>query len=273
MSTDASSRNPAGFAQPIVRDVLGQAWRLFIASLPVCLPLAVIGVAASATPNAESISNGEGHGLTHGREWWGVAVASTLLTLICYGAVLHQQLARAAGAPALVLDSLRNAVRRLPASLGLMVLLVLPLVPAMLATAWRGFGVLPAVLTLAALVVLVYALFAWPALMMGALSPFAGLAASISVVRGRFRWSLGFAATLLAAILVFVMLAAIFIGVVMGLAGLAAPGPRTLVFSRWLMALILAMPVVYAGAVTVTAWQLLTRVPASPADPASSPAP
>ncbi len=122
-------------------------------------------------------------GLTHGREWWGVAMASTLLTLICYGAVLHQQLARVAGGSrALVLDSLRNAVRRLPASLGLMVLLALPLAPAMLATAWHGFGVLSAVLTLAALVLLVYALFAWPALIAGALSPFAALAASIGVV-------------------------------------------------------------------------------------------
>jgi hypothetical protein len=273
LSTDASSRNPASGAQPIVRDVLERAWPLFKASVPVCLPLAVVGVAACATPGAESVASGEGYGFVHGREWWGLVVASMLLTLICYGAVLLQQLALAGGSRAPLLDSLRGATRALPASLGLMLLLTVPLAPAMLATAALGFGVLAAALTLLALVLLVHALLAWPALLAGGLSPFAALAASSRTVRLRWRFFLSLAATLLAAILVFVMLSGILIGVVMGLAGQAMPSPGGLAFSRWLMALILAVPVVYAGAVTVAAWQMLRPVPATPRDPVQSPAP
>ncbi len=255
-----------------MRDVLVRAWPLFKASVPVCLPLAVVGVAACATPGAESVSSGEGYGFAHGREWWGLTAASILLTLICYGAVLHQQLALAAGERRPVMDSLRSATRSLPASFGLMLLLSLPLAPAMLVTAMRGFGVLAALLTLLALLLLVHALLAWPALLAGGLSPFAALAASIGTVRLRWRFFVSLAATLLAAILVFVMLSGILIGVVMGLAGQAAPGAAGLAFSRWLMALILAVPVVYAGAVTVAAWRMLRPAPASPVDRAQSPA-
>jgi hypothetical protein len=265
LSTDASSRNPASGAQPIVRDVLDRAWSLFKSSALVCLPLAIVGVAACATPGSESVSSGEGYGFTHGREWWGLLVASMLLTLICYGGVLQQQLALAGGRRALLLDSLRDAAKSLPSSLGLMLLLSLPLAPAMLVTAARGFGVLAALLTLLALVLLVLALLAWPALLAGGLSPFAALAVSYGIVMPRWRFFLNLAATLLAAILVFVLLAAILIGVVMNLAGQGVPTPAGLALSRWLMALILAVPVVYAGAVTVTALQMFRPAPASPA--------
>ena len=42
---------------------------------------------------------------------------------------------------------------------------------------------------------------------------------------------------------------------VMGLAGQATPTAGGLALSRWLMALVLAIPVVYGGAVTVTTWR------------------
>jgi hypothetical protein len=255
-----------------VRDILGQAWPLFKACLPVCLPLAVVGVAACATPGAESVARGEGHGFAHGREWWGLTAASILLTLICYGAVLHQQLALATRSRALVMDSLRRATQLLPASLGLLLLVTLLLAPAMLATAWRGFGPLAALLTLGALALQVYALFAWPVLIGRALSPFAALAASIGTVRGRWRCVAGLAATLAAVILVYVLLVGILIGVVMGLAGQAVPGAAGLAFSRWLMALVLAVPVVYAGAVTVTAWRFVQPALADPTGPVPPPA-
>lgn len=254
-----------------MRDILREAWPLFKASLPACLPLAVMGVAASATPGAESASSGEGHGFEHGREWWGLLVASTLLTLICYGAVLHQQLALAAGQRARVMESLQRAARLLPQSLGLLLLLALTLAPAMLATALRGFDLLAALLTLLAMVALVYALFAWPALLARALSPFAALAASIGAVRERWLWFAGLAGMLLSAILVFVLLAAILIGMVMELAGLSVPIDESLVFSRVLMALILAVPVVYAGAVTVMAWRLIRPALANPGGPLPPP--
>jgi hypothetical protein len=90
-------------------------------------------------------------------------------------------------------------------------------------------------------------------------SPFSALALSFRLVRGRWRAIALIAAMLLAAILVFVLLTGIFTGVVMGLAGQADPTTQGLAFSRWLMALVLALPVVYGGAVTVIAWRAAAR--------------
>ena len=42
------------------REILSAAWPLFKACLPVCLPLAVIGVAAGATPGSEAAMSGGG---------------------------------------------------------------------------------------------------------------------------------------------------------------------------------------------------------------------
>ncbi len=85
--------------------------------------------------------------------------------------------------------------------------------------------------------------------------------------------SFNLALMLLSAILVFVLLAGILIGVVMGpgRAG-ACPRPVASALSRWLMALILAVPVVYAGAVTVTTRRVVTAAPASPGGAVPPPA-
>jgi hypothetical protein len=158
--------------------------------------------------------------------------------------------------------------------LGLVLLLLLPLVPAMLVTAWRGFDVVAALITVVSCAVMIYGWFAWPALVddyvrpvpgmgqeqtPGRLSPIAALARSLRAVRGRWRAVALVAGALLAAVLVFMLLTGILIGVVMGLAGQATPDAQGLAFSRWLMALILAVPVVYGGAVTVSAWRALRR--------------
>lgn len=234
--------------------MLGAAWPLFKASLPLCLPLAVIGVAASATPSAEATSSGM-RAMAYTRDWWGLLAACVLLTLICYGAVLRQQFAIATGRPQRLLDSLRSAAMDIPQVLAVHLVLVAPLVPAMLATAWMDFGVVPALLTLAAGALLIYGWFAWPALVATPSGPVAAIGQSISLVRGRWTSFVQLAFALLASVLVFVLLIGIFIGVVMGLAGQATPDANGLALSRWLMGLILAMPVVYGSAVTVTAWR------------------
>ena len=46
---------------------------------------------------------------------------------------------------------------------------------------------------------------------------------------------------------------------VMELAGQGRPEAGSLAFSRWLMAVILATPVVYGGAVTISAWRAVRR--------------
>ncbi|MDQ2640896.1 MAG: hypothetical protein M3Y79_10000 [Pseudomonadota bacterium] len=236
------------------RDVLGAAWPLFKASLPMCLPLAVIGVAAGATPGAEASSSGM-RDMAYTRDWWGLMAACLLLTLICYGAVLRQQFAIAAGQPQRLLESLRSAATDIPQVLAVHVLMLLPLVPAMLATAWLDFGVVPALLTLAAGGLLIYGWFAWPAVVATPTGPVAAMGRSIVLVRGRWTAFAQLAFALLASVLVFVLLVGIFIGVVMGLAGQATPDANGLALSRWLMGLVLAMPVVYASAVTVSAWR------------------
>lgn len=251
------------------REILSAAWPLFKACLPVCLPLAVIGVAAGATPGSEAAMSGSGRAAAYTREWWGLTGASVLLTLICYGAVLRQQLGLAEGVRPPVLDSLRRAATDAPFVFVVLVLLALPLVPAMLATAWQGFGALAALLTLAGCALLVHGWFAWPEIAGRGANPIKALRASLRLVRGRWYRTAMLALMLLSAVLVFVLLTAIFIGVVMGLAGQDAPDARGLALSRWLMALVLAVPVVYGGAVTVTAWRaLLSAAPASRSGPA-----
>jgi len=254
------------------REILRAAWPLFKGCLPVCLPLAIVGVAAGATPGAEAAMTGAPRGFVHTREWWGLAFASTVLTLICYGAVLRHQLALAEGGRPQVLDSLRRAAVDVPFVVVVVLLLAVPLLPAMLATAWHGFDVQAALLTLLAGAVMIYGWFAWPALvdpdvqagMQGShswesrrRSPLGALACSVRAVRGRWRAVAGVAGALIAAVLVFVMLTGIFIGMVMELGGQASPTAQGLAISRWLMAVILAVPVVYGGAVTVSAWRAL----------------
>jgi hypothetical protein len=261
LSTESDAKSQAPLAMPVAaslapREILSAAWPLFKACLPVCLPLAVIGVAAGATPGAEAAQAEGARAMAYTRDWWALVAASVLLTLICYGAVLRQQVALAQGGRPQVLDSLRRAAMDVPAVLVLMLVLAGPLLPAMLATAWRGFDVFAALLTLLAAGLMVFGWFAWPALVDRGTGPMAALATSISMVRGRWQAFLFAAAALVAAVLVFVLLVGILVGVVMGLAGqatTAAAGGQA--FSRWLMGLILALPVVYGGAVTVSAWR------------------
>jgi hypothetical protein len=253
---------PAGNrARIIVRDVLGTAWPLFQVCLPSCLPLAVVAVAASATPGAEAVVTGEARGYLHSRHWWGLLLASTALTLICYGAMLRQQLSLAAGKRPQLLDSLRNAARDVPYVLVLLVIWTLPFVPAIWVTALRGFDTLALLLTVGALGLLVYALPAWPALIAGSANPWAALTGGIAMVRGRWLEFAGVVAALLAGVLVFALLSSILISMVMNLAGQGVnPTPGGLAFSRWLIALVLAVPMVYAGAVSVVTWRAATSV-------------
>lgn len=241
------------------REILSAAWPLFKRCLPICLPLAVIGVAAGATPGAEAAMNDAGRAAAYTREWWGLTAASMLLVLICYGAVLRQQLALAKGRTVPVLQTLREAAMDIPMTLALLVLLSLLFAPAMLVTARQGFDWWAGGLTVAGGALLVFGWFAWPELVANQKSPLGALTASIQLVRGRWRPIAMAASCLLAGVLVFVLLAAILIGMVMELAGQGVPSSGGLAFSRWLMALILAAPVVYGGAVTVSAWLAAQR--------------
>ncbi|MGC4028625.1 MAG: hypothetical protein QM696_07130 [Steroidobacteraceae bacterium] len=239
------------------RDVLYAAWPLFQVSLPGCLPLAVLGVAAGATPGAEAVAAGEGRGFLHSGEWWGLYAASTVLMLICYAGILRQQLARAAGARLGVLDSLRRSLAGFLSTLGVVlpcVAVLLPGLALMYAAGW--IAGLPALL--AGILALMYLAFGGLAQLDEGLGASAALRRSVQLVRGRVVAVAGIFGTLLAAVLVFVLLAGILMAVVMNLAGGGAQQTHAgLAFSRWLMAGLLSLPVVYVSAVSVSAWRAL----------------
>ena len=202
----------------------------------------MLGVAASGTPGAEAVASGEGRGFLHSGEWWGLYAASTVLMLVCYAGILRQQLALSRGERIGVLDSLRQGLIGLPATLALVLLQIV--------TAPLIF----------------FTFFAWTAQIEERLGPLAAYRRSFDLARGRLAGVAGVIGATIAAVLVFVLLTGILMAVVMNLAGQGAQtGHAGLSFSRWLMAAVLSLPVVYCGAVSVAAWRVVRPWPASPA--------
>jgi hypothetical protein len=186
---------------------------------------------ASGAPGAEAISSGEGHGLDHSRQWWALYVASMLLTLACYGAVLLRQQALVDGQPMRAFDALRRSVLSLPTAAATAVIYVVA-APLVLPLVWLSL--------------------AWTVALWEGLDPIAACRRSIALVRGR---ALTLASTQLmtiAAVLVFVMLVGVFFGVVMSLAGQQGARPG-IAISRVLFAGLLSLPVVYVSATLVSA--------------------
>jgi hypothetical protein len=224
--------------------VLAAAWPLFQVSLPGCLPLAVLGAAASDVPRAEAHQRGQDlwH-LLATPQGAGLFVASTALMLLCYAGILRQQLGWSVGQRCGVLQSLRDSLAGLLPTLGLYLLLLLTVVPGL-------------ILLLPGLGLMVLFFFAWVALIEERLSPLAAIRRSVMVVRGRFMTVASILVAVLAVVIVFTLLVGILLAVVMYLAGQGDhPEHAGLSLSRWLMACIVAVPVVYVGAVSVAAWR------------------
>jgi hypothetical protein len=251
LSTSGPSAKPPDDRAPIVaRDVFAAAGTLFQVSLPTCLPLAVVALAASVSPIADEV--------TWSRGWWGVFIARTLIVLICYGAMLRQQLRFAAGERPNLMQSLRDAVRDLPAVLLVVAVWVLPYLPAALRTAARGFDVVALALTVFASALIVFVLPAWPAMVARGSLPWAALAQSVQLVRGRWLQLAGLLMLQLVGLLVFILLAGILIGMVMNLAGQGVnPTPAALAASRWLTGVVVSVPVLYAAATAVVTWRVI----------------
>jgi len=227
------------------REVLAAAWSLFQVSLPGCLPLAIVGAAASDVPRAEAHLRGQDlwH-LLGSPDGFGLFAASTLLMLICYAGILRQQLAWSLGQRCGVLPALRASIAGLLPTLGLYLLLLVTVVPGLLLLVLPGL----------ALVVLFF--FAWAAQIEEQLMPLAAIRRSLALVRGRFLVVASILGAVFAAVVVFTLLVGILLAVVMYLAGQGdRPEHAGLSFSRWLMACIVAVPVVYVGAVSVAAYR------------------
>jgi hypothetical protein len=102
-----------------------------------------------------------------------------------------------------------------------------------------------------------YVFFSWPALLAERLSPWGALRRSILLVRAHFTQVAALAGLMLAIVLVFGMLTGIFIGEIMALAGPQAQSSHAWSsLSRWLMGGVVALPIVYVSAVSITAFRL-----------------
>lgn len=237
-----------GGARLGTREVLSAAWPLFQVSLPGCLPLAIVGIAAGDAPRAEAHRQGQGlWPMLSTPEGLGLFAASTVLMLLCYAGILRQQLDWSKGERLGVLQSLRDSLAGLLPTLGLYLLMLATVVPGLL-------------LILPGLGLLVLFFFAWAALIDEKLQPLAAIRRSVALVRGRFVAVAGLLTAVLAVVVVFTLLVGILLAVVMYLAGQGdRPEHAGLAFSRWLMACIMAVPVVYVGAVSVAAFRAVTR--------------
>jgi hypothetical protein len=259
-NSGTSGAQPA--AEFSAREVLRLAWPLFQETLLRCLPLGVLAAAASAVPNAEAAARRATGAPLYDREWWMLLVAVTALVLICYGAVLRLQLLHARGEHQDVMAAMRSAFGSLPSAFVFLLMAFAPLLPPAM---WFfvggsvGVGVL---LLLAALAGVLLLFFGWPALVAQRLSPWAAVRQSILLARPRYGQVAAVAGLLLASVLVFALLASIFIGSIIMLAGPGAQtSPLWLAVSRWLMAGVLALPIIYAGAVSITAWRSVAESP------------
>jgi hypothetical protein len=261
LDNSGPSEAPPG-ADFSAREVLRLAWPLFQQTLLRCLPLSVLAAAASAMPNAEAAARRPRGPPLYDREWWMLLTTVTALVLICYGAVLRMQLYQARGERLDALTAMRSAFAGLPAAFLFMLMAFAPLMPAALWLTARGSGLVGALLMVAALAGVLPMFFGWPAMVAAGLSPWTAARRSIALAKPRYAQVAAVAVLLLAAVLVFTQLAGIFLGSVIMIAGPAAQtDPNWLAVSRWLMAGVLAVPIVYAGAVSITAWRCVAESP------------
>jgi hypothetical protein len=258
-TTEPPSPKPSGGPGFNAREILRLAWPLFQESLLRCLPLAILAAAASAVPQAETAANRAAGLPPHTREWWGVLLATTALSLICIDSVLRLQLAAAQRSPAAVMDSMRRSVASLPGTFAMLLLALAPLLPALLWISMRGANWLVVLWMLAGLGGLLLVFFAWPMRTAEGAAPWDALRRAMRLVRAHFTQVAMLAGVMLAAVLVFAQLTGIFIGLIMKIAGPEAQTSHAwLSVSRWLMAGVIAVPLIYMGAVSVAAYRQTT---------------
>jgi len=259
-NSGSSGTQPA--ADFSAREVLRLAWPLFQETLLRCLPLGVLAAAASAVPNAEAAARRAAGAPRYDGQWWTLLAAVTALVLICYGAVLRIQLHQVRGERQDAMAAMRSAFASLPFTFLFLLMTFAPLAAPAVWMSTRGFGLVGMLLLLGALAGSLLMFFGWPAMVAQGLSPWAAARRSILLARPRYLQVTAVVALLLAAVLVFTQLAGIFLGSIIMIAGPAAQSnPNWLAASRWLMAGVLAVPVIYAGAVSITAWRCVTEPP------------
>jgi hypothetical protein len=236
ISPHSSPALRAGFP---VDATLRTGWKLFRVSFLACLPLALLAICAGGAPQAFALTTG--HSLDLG--WWLVYVASTLLMLLCYGAIILRQHGLLVGADR-VLDSgigasLLGSARQLPGVL-LLMLLALPMLLAGLA-----------LLVVPGLAVGVCLLLAWPMVLVERVGPLAAMQRAAQHLRGHFWRVLAAFAIAGAGVLVFVVLAGVFAGVIMLAAQANATSAGARAFGTLVLSLIMVPPVLYLCAVLV----------------------
>ena len=207
-------------------------------------------------PQAETAANRAAGLPPHTGEWWGVLLATTALSLICIESVLRLQLAATQRSQAAVMDSMRRSVAYLPGTIALLLLALAPLLPPLLWIGMRGANWFVLLWLLAGLGGLLLVFFAWPIRVAEGAAPWEALRRSMKLVRAHLSQVAMLAGVMLAAVLVFAQLTGIFLGLVMKIAGPEAQTSHAwLSVSRWLMAGVIAVPLIYMGAVSVAAYR------------------
>lgn len=198
-----------------VGEVLDAGFRLFRATVLVCLPFASLGVVAGQLPGFYSVTRGRTPGVAAFSDpgWVVLYVCSTLLTLLLVGAIFVQQHRMGVGAPRSLRRAFREALWRMPALLALVLLLTAAAAAAALLVGLLGAAIgLTWALALCAIPLLYAAvslLFAWPAVLIDDRTALAAMKSSLQLVGGhRARTALVMLAAL-GALLVFYSLAVI----------------------------------------------------------------
>lgn len=196
-----------------VGEVLDAGFRLFRATVLVCLPFASLGVVAGQLPGFYSVIRGgtPGAAAFHDTGWVVLYACSTLLTLFLVGAIFVQQHRMGAGEPRGLRFALRDTLRRMPALFALVLLLVAAAGAAAVLVMLLGgaIGLIWAALlcTLPLVYAAVSLLFAWPAVLIDKRTALAALRSSAQLVGGhRLRTALVMLAAL-GALLVFYSIA------------------------------------------------------------------
>lgn len=192
-----------------IGQVLDATFRIFQASLVKCLPYGVLSMIAGQLPNIYFLATGRPlHQFGNGDPvWWGLYVLGTLLGLLIWSAMLLRQLRIASHESTDTRGELVEAVRRLPAVVGLFVVLCVLV----------GAGFIA--LIVPGLYLLVGLVLAWLVLMIERLGPLNSVRRSLHLVKGSW-WRTGVVLTIATmAALVFYLVAFPILAIVLSIAG------------------------------------------------------
>jgi hypothetical protein len=194
--------------QPIGQ-VLDRAFRIFQAALARCLPHGMLSMIAGQLPNIYQLAMGRSMQPLGGGDpvWWILYAIGTALALVLWSAMLLRQRSTVDGQPVNALTELKEALRRIPALIGLLLLIALMVAGGVILLILPGIYLATA------------SSLAWPALMVERRSPLDAVRQSLRLVKGNWwRVSAVIAVALIVALVFYIVVFAT-LAIVLPLAG------------------------------------------------------